>query len=95
MSQRGTVTIANAAVRIVEAETRRESIILVNNGAFDVYIGADSSVTADTSSNGGIKILADGSLTEDAGGRRMWLGDYWGISNTATASSVSFWQRLL
>ena len=95
MSQRGSITLANSAVIVVEANARRESIIIVNNGPFDVYIGADENVTAGTGSNAGIKLVVEGILTEDSGGTRMYMGDFWAISDTATASSVSYWERLI
>lgn len=83
-----TVTVTVAATLIVAANPQRQSLILVNTGSETLYVGPDSSVTAAN----GVAIIQNGTLTEDSGGTRMFMGDVYGITN-ANTTDVRYWER--
>ena len=89
----GTITVVNAAIRIVQANTNRISLVIVNGGPETSYIGEDSSVVAGSGANAGTKIVSNGTFTEDSGGTRMYMGDVWGISATTTSTALHYWER--
>ncbi len=89
----GTITITNAATRILVGNTERISVILVNEGPGSAWIGSDNTVTAGTGTNSGIEVVDNGTISEDSGGTRMYLGDFWAINDTNVASAISFWER--
>ena len=83
------VTIGTGtAALIVASNHKRKSLIITNEGSSKVYLGGDSSVTSATS----ISLNSDGKHTEDSGGQRMYLGDFYGISEDAT-NVVRYWER--
>jgi len=84
-----TVTVADTATLIIAANPYRQSLILVNSSSGAVYLGADNTVTIAN----GIPLLQDGSLTEDSGGTRMFMGDIYGIVASGT-SDVRYWERI-
>jgi hypothetical protein len=85
----GTVTVTEAATLIRSSNPRRHSIIVANQGSKTVYLGADKSVTSDS----GIPIIVNGSLTEDDGGTRMFMGDIYGICAAGETTDVRYWER--
>ena len=85
----GFVSVAtNTAATIVTANSQRISLIITNIGSSPAYIGEDSSVT----SANGIKIVSNGSLTEDSGGTRMYMGEYYAIAGSSS-TTITYWQR--
>lgn len=85
----GTKTVAGTATLIVSNNTMRQSIIIVNTSRDTVYLGPDSSVTKDN----GIALQQDGSLCEDSGGTRMFMGDIYGVTTGGNAD-IRYWERL-
>ena len=84
-----TVTITTSATKIVTANPNRQSLILANTGTGTVYLGPDNTVTTAN----GTPLLQDGTLTEDDGGSRMFMGDVWGVVATGT-SDLRYWERI-
>lgn len=84
------VTIGTGtAVLIVAFNHKRKSLIITNEGSSKVYLGEDSSVTSSST----ISIESEGKYTEDSGGQRMYLGNFYGISENAT-NDVRYWERV-
>ena len=81
------ISVGTAATLIVEANTKRQSIVLVNSGPSVCHIGQTNAVTTDDP-----YLVLDGTLEEDNGGTRMYMGPYYGIAPSATAS-VGYWER--
>ena len=84
-----TVTIGSGSAQLVVAANHlRKSVILTNEGSSKVYIGNDSSVTTAST----VSLEPQGKLTEDSGGQRMYLGDFYAIAEDAT-NDVRYWER--
>lgn len=88
----GKVRVTNTPTKIVGENYRRHSIILTNGSSSGiVYIGPDDTIA---SGNAATLLDAFGSLTEDSGGEKMWMGDYYGITTSgAAAVNVFYWER--
>jgi hypothetical protein len=85
------VTVTTNSTLIVDANAARMSLLITNNGDYDLYLGPTSSVeTAGT--NAGVKIVADGSYAEDGGSKGMYNGPFYGIAGSA-ATNVAYWER--
>ena len=84
-----TVTVTTSATLIVGANTQRQSLIIDNTSAQDLYIGPDDSVTTAN----GTRIVKGGNLTETNDGTRPYMGPYYGIVG-ATTSDIRYWERL-
>ena len=84
-----TVTITTTATKIVSANPNRQSLLLSNTSAGTVYLGADNTVTTAN----GLPLVQDGTLTEDDGGSRMFMGEVWGIVGAGT-SDLRYWERI-
>ena len=85
----GSITVGSGtAVLIVGFNSKRQSLIITNEGSSKVYLGNDSSITTAST----ISIESDGKYTEDSGGHRMFLGDIYGISEDST-NDVRYWER--
>ena len=82
------VNVTTTATLIVPSNAKRISIIVENEGASEVFIGSDSTVTAAN----GVKLAEDGTFCEDAGGTRVYKGDIYGITSAGTAD-VRYWER--
>lgn len=82
------VTVNTAATLILSTNTQRQSLILENYGPETVFLGSGTDVTT----LNGISLLADGILTEDDGGTRMYMGAYYGITTT-NITSIRVWER--
>lgn len=86
----GSVSLAtNAVATIVTANTQRLSIIFTNIGAGKAYIGEDASITT---ANGTLLVANGGSLTEDSGGQKVYMGEFYGIAGSAS-TTITYWQR--
>jgi len=83
----GAISVGNTATKIVGSNSRRIALIIENNGAETIYIGKDDTVTSST----GVAVLSNGTFTQDSGGMRMYLGDFWGITASST-SDVRYWE---
>ena len=79
----------NAVATIVTENMQRLSIIFTNIGAGKAYISDSASVT---SANGILLVANGGSLTEDSGGQKVYLGSYYGIAGSAS-TTITYWQR--
>lgn len=78
----GTTSVGVAAVLLVAARNRRESVIVQNNHATQtLHIGSDSAVTTLT----GLKIAAAASLTLDG-----YQGDVYAIGSGAATTANFF-----
>ena len=85
----GSVSLTTDAVAtIVTANTQRLSIIFTNIGAGKAFVGEDASIT---SANGTL-LVANGSLTEDSGGQKVYMGAFFGIAGSAS-TIITYWQR--
>ena len=84
----GTVSVTTSATLIVNANPRRQSLIITNTDATNkLYIGPDNAITTAT----GIEIGTGSNLTEDNGGSKVYCGPVYGISNGTI--SVRWWER--
>lgn len=83
-----TVSVANTATLIVGDNPQRLSLIVVNASTANVYIGQDALVTT---ANGTL-IVAEGNLTEDSGGTKMYCGPIYGITPNSNAD-IRYWER--
>ena len=83
------ISVGATATLIVAANSKRQSLIITNDGTVTLYVGPDSSVTA----TNGIQIEEDGNFTEDSGGSRVYQGDWYGIVSAGTGD-CRFWERL-
>jgi len=81
-------TATTTATLIVPSNAKRVSIIMENEGASDVYIGKDNTVTAAN----GVKMVVEGTFTEDGAGTPVYKGDIYGITSAGTAD-VRYWER--
>lgn len=85
----GTVSVAsNTNILIVPANPQRHSLIITSLGSGVVYLGDNSSVSTAT----GVAVGSGGNLTEDSSGTKLYMGDFYGISETAT--TVRYWERV-
>ena len=86
----GSISLAtNTVATIVTANAQRYSIVFTNIGAGKAYIGEDSSIS---SANGILLVANGGSLTEDSGGQKVYMGEYYGIAGSAS-TTLTYWQR--
>ena len=83
------ISVGATATLIVAANSKRQSLIITNDGTVTLYVGPDSSVTA----TNGIQIEEDGNFTEDSGGSRVYQGDWYGITSSGTADA-RYWERI-
>lgn len=79
----------NTAATIVTANSQRISLIITNIGVSSAFLGDSSAVT----SANGVMLRAGGSLSEDSGGTRMYLGPYFAIAGSS-ATTLTYWQRV-
>ena len=82
------VSVTTSATLITKDNPKRLSMIMYNASSTTVYIGQTVSLTTAD----GVAIVAGGSLSEDSGGERVYLGAYYGISTTGTAD-IRYWER--
>lgn len=82
------VSVGTTATLIVPSNAKRVSIIVENEGASEVFIGSDSTVTVAN----GVKLVVDGTLCEDTGGTRVYKGPIYGIVASGTAD-LRYWER--
>lgn len=89
----GRIRVTNAVTKILGDNSKRQSLILTNSSTSGiVYLGPDSTVT---SAHAAALLNAYGSLTEDSGGTRMFMGDVYGITTSAHAAvNVFYWERI-
>ena len=80
----------NAVATIATENTNRISIIFTNIGSGKAFIGENASIT---SANGTLLVANGGSLTEDSGGQKVYLGAYYGIAGSLS-TNVTYWQRI-
>jgi len=84
------VTITTAATAtIVTANEKRISLIITNIGAGSAFIGEDSSVT----SANGIKLVSNGTYTEDGGSKGMYVGPLFARAGSV-GTTLTYWQRI-
>jgi hypothetical protein len=84
------VTVGSgSAVLIVANNTKRLSLVIVNNGSSSIYMGGDSLVTIST----GLAVQSNASFQEDSGGQRGYQGDFWAISSDSN-NVVCYWERV-
>ena len=88
----GRVRVTNAVTKILGDNSQRQSLILTNASTSGiVFLGPDNTVT---SANAATVLDAYGSLTEDSGGTRMFMGDVYGITTSAHAAvNIFVWER--
>lgn len=89
------ITVANTAKLLVVANANRKSLLITNWGPDPkgIWLGTGSGITAGTGPTGGLWLDIGGTIAEDSGGTRMFLGDIYAIGATTTQSAVSFWER--
>lgn len=85
----GSVTVGSAtAILVLAQNTNRKSVIITNEGNYKIYLGENSSITTSTA----ISIESGGKFAEDSGGMRMYIGDYYAISEDSS-NVVRYWER--
>ena len=86
----GSVSLTTDTIAtICTANAQRYSIVFTNIGAGKAYIGEDASVT---SANGILLVANGGSLTEDSGRQKVYMGAYYAIAGSAS-TNLTYWQR--
>jgi hypothetical protein len=84
-----TVTVTTAATLLIQANAQRLSLMIANNDtANSVFIGQDATVT----SSNGVPLTAQGTLSEDSGGTKMYCGPIYAICAAGTVN-VRYWER--
>ena len=86
------VRVTNVATKIIGSNSQRQSLIVTNGSSSGVvFLGPDNTVS---SANASTLLDSFGSLTEDSGGTRMFMGDIYGITTSANAAANIFvWER--
>lgn len=85
-NKHGVTTVGVAAVKIVTTNLAgRTRFLAQNNSAHPIYIGADNTVTADSSATGGLLIPGHGGTLELPSGDSL---DWYAISDTAAQKLV-------
>lgn len=80
------VNVSNTqAVRLLEVNTNRKSVVIVNNSTGTLYLGNTSAVTS-SGTTAGYTILASGGSYSDSGDGRD-LGETWGIYSAAASAA--------
>jgi hypothetical protein len=89
----GRIRVTIAATKILSANPQRQSLILTNSSSSGIcFLGPDNTVT---SCNAATLLDSYGSLAEDSGGTRMFLGDVYGITTSANAAvNIFYWERV-
>jgi hypothetical protein len=84
----GTKTVTTSATLIVDANPKRQELIITNNStAVDIYIGQDASVTTST----GLPLYANQTRERSRnGGTVGWLGPVYGIC--ASSADIRYWE---
>lgn len=77
------VTVTNSATAIKSSNSSRKFIVVTNNGAVNVFLGTNSSVTASGSAMG-LLLAPGGTLSDD--GRIFGTGDIYGIAAVQQSS---------
>jgi hypothetical protein len=86
----GSVSVTDASASLVVApNTDRISILIANEGSSEVYIGPNDTVT----DANGLPVLANGTLTEDSGGTKMYTGPIYARCSTGESATVKYWER--
>lgn len=85
----GTITVTTSATLVVNANTKRQDLIITNNSvSTDVYIGQDSSVTT----SNGLPLYANQTRERSRnGGTYGWLGPVYAICASGTAD-IRYWE---
>jgi len=85
----GSVSVGTGnATLILAANSQRLSLIIVNGGSNNLYVGQDAGVTTANT----VFIVPNGTLTEDSGGTKMYCGPFYGCS-AGTATTADYWER--
>lgn len=83
----GTISVTNSATLIVDANTKRRNLSIVNtSSSTDIFIGPDSSVT----SSNGLPLYSYSTRDQD----RIpegWQGPVYGITASGTAD-IRYWE---
>lgn len=88
----GRIRVVLSATKIIGSNTKRQSLILTNSSSSGIcFLGPNDTVT---SCNAATMLDSYGSLTEDSGGTRMFMGDVYGITTSANAAvNIFYWER--
>jgi len=82
------IVIGTTGTLISTSNATRQSILITNISGTDVFLDGTSGVTPGT---GILLVNSGGAIAEDAGGRQVYQGPYYGIATTAAV--VSVWER--
>ena len=90
----GRVRVTTSATKILGENSQRQSLILTNASTSGIcFLGPNNTVT---SANAATLLDSYGSLTEDSGGTRMFMGDVYGITTSAHAAvNIFYWERIM
>lgn len=90
----GSVRVGTSQTKILGDNSKRQSLILTNSSSSGiVFLGEDNTVS---SMNAATVLDSYGSLTEDSGGTRMFMGNVYGVTTSAHAAvRVFYWEREL
>jgi len=83
-----TYDVSTTAVRVAEANTKRQSLWIANSGSSTIWLGPDNTVTPST----GNPLYGETHLLESKEAGNIYAGDYYAITSTGT-SKVIVWER--
>lgn len=78
----GGITVSTSAVLLAAEDSGRKLLLITNNGAGDLYLGKDASVTTSGATMGSV-VYPGGCFKVD---RHEWRGDIYGIYSQVSAS---------
>jgi hypothetical protein len=84
----GYATVTATPTLIVDANSARLSLIIINGGDDVLHFAQDDSVSPTNSPY----LLPNGNLTEDSGGTKLYCGPFYGVSTGGTCT-VYYWER--
>ena len=89
MATSNAVSIGTVPTLLLASNTKRLSVLFSVVGAGGLFLDESASMT---SSSGVLISGGGGSLTEDSGGRNVYLGPYYGVTSSGT-TDIRVWER--
>jgi len=85
-----TVSVDTASTLLLKENTQRLSVLFSVVGDSGLFLAGDSTMTT---SSGILISGGGGTLSEDSGGRNVYLGPYYGATSGSTTTDVRVWER--
>lgn len=86
----GGITVSSTATVLKAANTARKSILIVNNGSVNLYIGTSTAVTT-AGGTMGIRLAPSGSYSDAGWG--LYTGDLYGVCSAVVSAIACVWER--